>query len=101
MIQPLSDYVLLEFFKEDDTTKAGFIVPDAVKEKKKAADFEPEEGLVVEASKGDKNDKNGYISLEIKKGDKVIFYRYHTKEIEIKNKKYLLIRNSNLVAVIR
>jgi len=100
-IQPLSDYVLLEFFSEELKTKSGLLVPQTAQDQKAKIDLEPEEGTVVAASKGDKNDKGESISLEVKAGNKVMFFRYHTREIEIRSKKYLLIRNRDLVAIVK
>lgn len=64
--KPLNDYVLVSHVKTDEKTPGGIIIPDTVKEK-------PQEGMVTEVGPG-KRDRNGNrITMEVEKGDKILF----------------------------
>lgn len=92
-VKPLADRVLVKPKKEEEMRKGGIIIPDTAKER-------PQEGIVIEVGSG-KLDENGKrIALEVKKGDRVIFSKYAGNEIEIEGEEYIIMRESDILAVI-
>ena len=93
-IRPLQDRVIVKRVKEDEKTKGGIIIPDTAKEK-------PQEGEVIAVGNGRVNETTGErISLEVKKGDKVLYGKYSGTEITIDDKEYLILRESDILAVV-
>ncbi len=92
-IKPLADRVLVKPKKEEEMRKGGIIIPDTAKER-------PQEGTIIEVGSG-KLDENGKrIALEVKKGDRVIFSKYAGNEIEIEGEEFIIMRESDILAVI-
>ena len=94
-LKPLDDRVVIEV-KEEMAEKnvGGIIIPDTAKEK-------PQEGEIVAVGKGRLNENNGErIPLEVKKGDKVLYGKYSGTEITVNDKEYLILRESDILAVL-
>lgn len=85
-IKPLGDRVLLKVLEQEEKTASGIILPDTAKEKTQKAE-------VVEI--GDHAD------IKVKKGDKVIYDKYAGIQINENNKEYLIVKNEEIVAVIK
>ena len=85
-IQPLSDRVLIEPTAAEEVTASGIIIPDSAKEK-------PLRGTVLAVGNGTKDEE-----MILKEGDKVLFGKYAGSEIELEGKKYLLMRQSDVLA---
>ena len=86
-IRPLRDNVLVKLIKKDSKTKSGIVLPETASEDK------PQEGKVVAVG----NSKE----IKVKAGQTVIFAKYSGSEIKINNEDYLLIKNEDLLAIIR
>lgn len=96
-IRPLSDRVLVEPLSEEDKhgkTKGGIIIPDTVNKER------PEEGRVVACGEGRRSDDGTLTPLSVKKGDRIIFSKYGPDEIKVDGKEYLIVSESNILAVI-
>lgn len=94
MIKPLGDKVIVEPQKVEEETSSGIILARAQKEK-------PNQGVVVSVGPGrPKEDGSGYIPMEVKVGDKIIFSRFAGVPIEDNGKEYLLIFERDIIAVI-
>ena len=87
-IKPLADRVLVEPLAAEQKTASGIIIPDTAKEK-------PQRGKVVAVGKGTKDD-----AMELKVGDEVLYGKYAGTEIAIEGKDYLIMRQSDVFAVI-
>jgi len=87
-IKPLADRVLVEPQAAEEKTKSGIIIPDSAKEK-------PQRGKVVAAGPGSKDEK-----MEVKVGDIVLYGKYAGTELNIEGKDYLIMRQSDILAVI-
>ena len=87
-LKPLADRVLIQPTPAEETTLAGIIIPDSAKEK-------PLKGTVVAAGNGTKDD-----AMVLKEGDKVLYGKYSGTEIELDGEKYLIMRQSDVLAVI-
>ena len=87
-IKPLADRVLVEAAAAEDKTAGGIIIPDTAKEK-------PQKGTVVAVGPGKKDEP-----MTVKVGDSVLYGKYAGTEITIDGENYLIMRESDIVAVI-
>jgi len=87
-IRPLGDRVVVEPAVADEKTASGIIIPDTAKEK-------PNQGTVVAVSDGDKDNQ-----LTVKTGDTILYGKYAGTEIEIEGSNYLIMSESDILAVI-
>lgn len=87
-IKPLADRVLIKPTPAEEVTMSGIIIPDSAKEK-------PLRGEVVAVGKGTKDEE-----MVLKEGDKVLFGKYAGSEIEFEGDKFLIMRQSDVLAVI-
>ncbi len=87
-IKPLADRVLVEPQEAEEKTASGIIIPDTAKEK-------PQRGKVVAVGTGTKDE-----SMEVKVGDTVLYGKYTGTELNIDGKDYLIMRQSDILAVI-
>jgi chaperonin GroES len=92
-IRPLHDRLLVERLDEDETTQGGIIIPDTAKEK-------PMQGKVIAAGPGKVNEEGKVTSLDVKKGDKVLFSKYAGTEIQLEGEERLIIREDDVLAVL-
>ncbi len=87
-IKPLADRVLIKPAAAEEKTLGGIIIPDSAKEK-------PLKGEVVAAGNGTKDE-----DMVVKPGDQVLYGKYAGTEIEIENEQYLIMRQSDILAII-
>lgn len=87
-IKPLADRVLVEPLAAEQKTASGIIIPDTAKEK-------PQRGKVIAVGKGTKDEV-----MELKIGDEVLYGKYAGTEISIEGNDYLMMRQSDVLAVI-
>ena len=93
-IEPLGDRVVIKPLEAEDKTKGGIILPDTAKEK-------PQEGKIVSVGKG-KILENGKLQpLEVKAGDKVLYGKYSGTEIKIDGEEHLIVREEDILAIIK
>lgn len=96
-IKPLHNNILIEPLSGEERshkTSAGILIPETVDKEK------PDQGKVVEVGPG-KRDKDGkLIPVSVKKGQKVIFSKYGPDEIKVGDKKYFIISEDNILAII-
>ena len=88
MIKPLADRVLIEPKEAETKTSAGIYIPDTAKEK-------PQQGTVIAAGPGKKDEP-----MEVKVGDQVIYGKYAGTEVSFEDKKYLIVKQSDILAVL-
>ncbi len=91
-IKPLADRVLIEPVAEKEEKIGSIIIPDTAKEK-------PQEGKVVAVGTG-KQDNGKVIPLQVKVGDRVLYGKYAGTEIKKDGKEYLIVRESDILAII-
>lgn len=91
-VRPLADRVLIKPAPREEVTKSGIVLPDTVKEK-------PQDGEVVAVGPGRVDDKGVRVPLEVKKGDRVIYAKYAGTEIKIDSDEYIILRESDILAV--
>ena len=88
MIKPLADRVLVEPKEAETKTASGLYIPDTAKEK-------PQEGKVIAAGPGKKDEP-----MEVKVGDEVIYGKYAGTEVTVEGKKYLIVKQSDILAIL-
>ncbi|MBW2116703.1 MAG: co-chaperone GroES [Deltaproteobacteria bacterium] len=93
-VKPLQDRVIVKRVEEEEKTKGGIIIPDTAKEK-------PQEGKVVSVGAGKVNDKGERIALEVKAGDRILFGKYSGNEINIDGEEHLIMREDDIIAIIK
>ena len=92
-LRPLQDRILVQRVKEEEKTKGGIIIPDTAKEK-------PIEGKVIAAGNGKLSEEGERISLEVKKGDRILFGKYSGTEVKIDGQEYLIMREEDVLGII-
>lgn len=96
-LKPLSNHLLIEPVAEEKTTKSGIVLPDSAEKKRQLR------GKVVAAGPGKLNEKGERIPLSVKVGDSVLFKEPWSDEnkIEENGKKYLLVEEDDILALIQ
>ena len=92
-LKPLGGRVIVEPIEQEETTTGGIILPETAKEK-------PQEGNVLAAGSGDRNDKGERVPMDLKVGDKVLFAKYSSTEVKVDGRKLLIMRESDVLAVV-
>ena len=92
-LKPLGSRVVVEPIEQEDLTTGGIYLPDTAKEK-------PQKGVVVSVGPGDRDDSGKYVPMDVKAGETVLFNKYSGTEIKIDGKKLLIMRESDLLAII-
>ncbi len=92
-VKPLEDRILVKPIDPDKQTAAGIYLPESAKEK-------PMQGKVVATGPGKLLDNGERVKPSVKKGDTVVFGKYAGTEIEIKNTKHMIMRESELLGLI-
>lgn len=92
-VKPLADRVLIRPLEAGESKKGGIIIPDTAKEK-------PQQGEVMEVGPGRVTDDGKKIAMEVKKGDKVLYGKYSGTEVTIDDVEYLVVRESDILAIV-
>ena len=92
-LKPLGGRVIVEPIEQEEMTAGGIILPETAKEK-------PQEGKILAAGPGDRNEKGERVAMEVKVGDKVLYAKYSGTEVKIDGKKLLILRESDILAVV-
>ncbi|MDR0362286.1 MAG: co-chaperone GroES [Planctomycetota bacterium] len=92
-VKPLGDKILVKRLEAQEVTKGGIVLPDSAKEK-------PKEGRIVEVGPGKVLDDGTRGSMQVKKGDRVLFTSYAGTEIKIDGEEYLVMSEDDILAVV-
>jgi len=92
-LKPLADRVVAKPLEEEDKTPGGIILPDTAKEK-------PQKGKIIAAGPGKLDEKGERMKMEVKKGDVVLYGKYAGTEIKIDGQEYLILRESDILAIV-
>lgn len=93
-IHPLGDRILVEVLEAKERTKGGIVLPDTAKEK-------PQEAKVIAVGKGRVSDDGKKIPLEVKEGNKILFGKYSGTEITVDDKEYLMMKEEDVLAIVK
>lgn len=93
-IQPLADRIVVKPLEETETMRGGLYIPDTAKEK-------PQQGEVVAVGPGKLTDDGKRIAPEVKEGDRVLYGKYSGTEVSVGDEQYLILRESDVLAIVR
>ena len=92
-LKPLGGRVIVEPIEQEEMTAGGIILPETAKEK-------PQEGKIIAAGPGERNEDGERVEMEVKVGDKVLYAKYSGTEVKMDGKKLLILRESDILAVV-
>ncbi|UCF62011.1 MAG: co-chaperone GroES [Anaerolineaceae bacterium] len=92
-IKPLADRMLVKPLEEEEVTPGGIVLPETAKEK-------PQKGEVLAVGPGARDDEGNRIALDVSVGDKVLFAKYGGTEIKMDGDKLLILRESDILAIL-
>jgi chaperonin GroES len=92
-LKPLADRLVVEPTEQEDITASGIYVPDTAKEK-------PQEGTVLAAGPGRRDDDGNRIPMDVAEGDKVLYAKYAGTEVKLEDKKYLILKETDILAIL-
>ncbi|MDE2772370.1 MAG: co-chaperone GroES [Gemmatimonadota bacterium] len=93
-IAPLSDRVVVRPLEEAEQMRGGLYIPDTAKEK-------PQQGEVVAVGPGRVSDQGERIAPDLKAGDRVLYGKYSGTEVTVENEQYLILREADVLAVLK
>ncbi|MEK5208534.1 chaperonin GroES [Psychrobacillus psychrotolerans] len=93
MLRPLGDRIIIELIEAEEKTASGIVLPDSAKEK-------PQEGKIVAIGTGRVLENGTRVELDVKEGDRIIFSKYSGTEVKYDNNDFLILRESDVLAVI-
>ncbi len=89
---PLFDKVILQQVKAEETTKSGIVLPGQAKEK-------PSEAIIIAVGPGGMVDDKE-VTMQVKEGQHVIYSRYAGTEVELNDEKYVIVKQSDILAIV-
>jgi chaperonin GroES len=92
-MKPLADRVIVRALEAEDKTAGGLFIPDTAKEK-------PQQGEIVAVGPGKTSDEGKVLALEVKVGDKILYGKYSGTEVRIDGEDYLIMRESDIFAIV-
>ena len=92
-LKPLQDRVIIKPAEAEEVSKGGIILPDTAKEK-------PQQGEIMAVGPGKVADNGDLIKPQVKKGDKVLYGKYSGTEVTVEGEEYLIVRESDIFAII-
>jgi chaperonin GroES len=91
--RPLHDRVVVKRIEAEQKSAGGIIIPDTVKEK-------PQEGEVIAAGPGVRDDAGKLVALEVKAGDRILFGKWSGTEVKVDGQDLLIMKESDILGVI-
>lgn len=92
-LKPLADRLVVKPLEEEEVTPSGIVLPETAKEK-------PQKGEVLAVGPGARNDEGERVAMDVSVGDKVLFAKYGGTEIKVDGDKLLILRESDILAII-
>ena len=92
--RPLHDRVVVKRIEAEEKTKGGIIIPDTAKEK-------PQEGEVVAAGPGGRDESGKLIPIDLKVGDRILFGKWSGTEIKLDGEELLIMKESDVMGVVQ
>jgi chaperonin GroES len=91
-VVPLADRVVIKALEEAEQMRGGLYIPDTAKEK-------PQQGEIIAVGPG-RFEKDKRVPMDVKVGDKVLYGKYSGTEVTLDNQQYLILRESDVLAVL-
>jgi chaperonin GroES len=92
-IRPLNNRLIVKRIDEEEKTSGGIIIPDSAKEK-------PQQGNVIAAGPGKRDDTGKRVAMEVKAGDRVLFSKYGGTEVKLDGEEHLIISEDDVLAIL-
>lgn len=92
-LKPLGDRLIVKPLEQDEVTAGGIVLPETAKEK-------PQKGEVLAAGPGGRDENGERIPMEVSVGETVLFAKYSGTEIKINGEKHLILRESDILAIV-
>ena len=92
-LKPLGSRVVIEPLEQEEITSGGIVLPETAKEK-------PQKGKVLSVGPGDRDDEGKRVPMDVKAGDTVLFAKYAGTEIKVEGKKLLILKESDVLAIV-
>jgi chaperonin GroES len=92
-LKPLGDRVIVEPTESEEMTASGIILPETAKER-------PQQGKVLAAGPGRRDDDGKRIEMDVKAGDNVLFAKYSGTEVKVEGKKLLILKETDILAIV-
>ena len=92
-LKPLGDRIVVEPIEQEEVTAGGIVLPETAKEK-------PQQGKVLAAGPGARDEDGERIAMDIKAGDIVLFAKYSGTEVKMDGKKLLIMRESDILGIV-
>jgi len=93
LLRPLGDRIIIELVEVEETTSFGIVLPDSAKEK-------PQTGKVVAVGTGRVLDNGTRVELDVKVGDEILFSKFAGTEVKYDGTEYLILRESDILAIV-
>jgi len=92
-LKPLGDRLIVKPLEQEEVTSGGIVLPETAKEK-------PQKGEVVAAGPGARDEDGERIPMDVSVGDNVLFAKYAGTEIKLDGDKHLILRESDILAIV-
>ena len=92
-LKPLGGRVVVEPIEQEEVTAGGIVLPETAKEK-------PQQGVVLSVGPGERDEKGNRIPMDVAVGNKILFAKYSGTEIKTDSKKLLILRESDILAIV-
>jgi chaperonin GroES len=93
-LKPLGDRLVIEPKEQEEVTASGLVLPETAKEK-------PQQGTVLSAGPGRRDDDGKRVKMDVSVGDVVLYAKYAGTEIKIDGKKLLILKESDILAIVK
>ena len=91
--RPLHDRVVVKRVQEETKTKGGIIIPDTAAEK-------PQQGEIIAAGPGARDESGKLVPLDVKKGDKILFGKWSGTEVKIDGEDLIIMKESDILGIV-
>ena len=92
-LRPLGDRVVVEPIEQEERTESGLYIPETAKEK-------PQKGKILAVGAGRRDDDGERVPMDVEEGQTILFARYGGTEVKIDNKKLLILKESDILAIL-
>jgi len=92
-LKPLGDRLIIEPIEQEEMTSSGIVLPETAKEK-------PMQGKVLAVGPGARKEDGSRIAMDVSKGDTVLYAKYAGTEVKLDNKKYLILKETDVLAIV-
>ena len=93
-LKPLGDRLIVEPIEQEELTASGIVLPETAKEK-------PMQGKVLAIGPGARKEDGSRIPMDVSTGDTVLYAKYAGTEVKIENKKYLIFKETDVLAIVQ